>query len=122
MPRTDTSSYRRSVRHKRVRKRVIGTAERPRMSVFRSLNHVYAQIIDDTQGTTLAAASSLEGEVRSQRNGKPKIETSKLVGALVAERAKEKGVSTVVFDRGGHKYQGRVKALAEAAKERGLAF
>lgn len=122
MPIARTNKARRVVRHIRVRRKLMGTAERPRLSVFRSLNHVYAQIIDDTQGVTLAAASSLEGDVLSQKNGKVKSEVSKIVGGLIAERAKEKGIATVVFDRGGYKYHGRVKALADAAREGGLVF
>jgi large subunit ribosomal protein L18 len=99
-----------------------GTPERPRLAVFRSLNHVYAQVIDDSRGVTVAAASSLETQVRSQRDGKRKSEVSKLVGALIAQRAKDKGVSSVMFDRAGHKYHGRVKVLADAAREGGLVF
>jgi len=99
-----------------------GTPERPRLAVFRSLNHVYAQVIDDSRGVTVAAASSLETQVRSQRDGKRKSEVSKLVGALIAQRAKDKGVNSVMFDRAGHKYHGRVKVLADAAREGGLVF
>ena len=90
--------------------------------MFRSLKHVYAQVIDDSQSGTLAAASSLEEQVRSQRDGKPKTDVSRLVGGLIAQRAVSKGVKAVVFDRGGYKYHGRVKALADAAREGGLAF
>lgn len=122
MPIARTNKARRVVRHIRVRRKLMGTTDRPRLSVFRSLNHVYAQIIDDTQGVTLAAASSLEGDVLSQKNGKVKSEVAKIVGGLIAERAKEKGIGTVVFDRGGYKYHGRVKALANAAREGGLIF
>ena len=122
MPKARTSMAKRVVRHHRVRRKVKGVSERPRLAVFRSLRHMYAQVIDDTQGATLAAASSLEDEVRSNRNGKTKGEVSKLVGQLIAERAKSKGVSAVVFDRGGYKYHGRVKAVADAAREGGLAF
>ncbi len=122
MPMARTSKARRVVRHIRVRRKLMGTADRPRLSVFRSLNHVYAQIIDDTQGVTLAAASSLEGGVRSQKHGKVKCEASKIVGELIAERAKERGIAIVVFDRGGYKYHGRVKALADAARKGGLVF
>jgi large subunit ribosomal protein L18 len=107
-------------RHKRVRRKVAGTPERPRLAVFRSLNHLYAQVIDDTQGKTLAAASSMEAEVKAQAAGKSKSEVSKIIGALVARKAKSAGVDKVVFDRGGFKYHGRVKALADSAREEGL--
>jgi len=109
-------------RHERVRKSVTGTAERPRLDVFRSLNNIYAQVIDDGKGTTLAAASSLDEEIKSQLEGKKKTDASKIVGTLIAKRAKEAGVGEVVFDRGGYRYQGRVKALADAAREGGLKF
>ena len=122
MARTKARKGRRVMRHARVRRKVKGTPERPRLAVFRSLNHVYAQVIDDSQGITLAAASTLDGELRGQRDGKAKAETSKGVGQLIARRAKEHGVTQVVFDRGGYKYHGRVKALAEAAREGGLVF
>ena len=107
-------------RHKRVRRKLSGNAERPRLAVFRSLRHVYAQVIDDSQGRTLTAASSVESEVRSQAAGKSKAEVSKIVGALVARRAKGAGIDKVVFDRGGYKYHGRVKALADSARQEGL--
>jgi len=110
------------MRHRRVRRKVAGTESRPRLAVYRSLQHVYAQVIDDTQGVTLAAASSLEPDVRSQKEGKRKTEVCKLVGGLIAQRAKAKGISTVVFDRGGYKYHGRVQAIANAAREGGLVF
>ena len=114
---------RRQVRHKRVRRKVFGSAERPRMAVFRSLNNIYVQIIDDTQGHTLAAASSLDPDVRVQVNGgAPKSEVAALVGDAIAERALDKGIKSVVFDRGGFKYHGRAKALAEAARKGGLVF
>jgi large subunit ribosomal protein L18 len=109
-------------RHERVRKTVAGTTERPRLAVFRSLNNIYVQIIDDTRGVTLAAASTLDEEVKKEAGGKKKSEESKLVGALIAKRAKEAGISDVVFDRGGNRYHGRVKALAEASREAGLKF
>ena len=115
-------SRRRVMRHSRVRRRVMGTAIHPRLAVFRSLNHVYAQVIDDTRAVTLAAASSLESHVREQGRKSPKTEVSKLVGALIAQRAKSKGITAIVFDRGGYKYHGRVKALADAAREGGLVF
>ncbi len=122
MPRARNGKARRIARHARVRRKVVGTSERPRLSVFRSLHHIYAQVIDDTRGVTLASASSLESELRSDRNGQKKAEVSKRVGALVAERARNSGIQSVVFDRGGYKYHGRVKALADAAREGGLAF
>jgi large subunit ribosomal protein L18 len=107
-------------RHRRVRARVIGTAERPRLNVFRSLSHIYAQVIDDSQGHTLAAAGSLESDLKSQEGTKTDQATA--VGRLVAERARAAGVTQVVFDRGGWKYHGRIKALADAAREAGLDF
>ena len=110
------------MRHARVRRKVSGTSERPRLSVYRSLNHVYAQLIDDGRGETLAAASSLESAVRTHKDGKNKMGVAEVVGGLVSERAVERGISQVVFDRGGYKYHGRVKALAEAARKGGLVF
>ena len=92
------------------------------MAVFRSLNHIYAQVIDDVEGVTLASAGSAESDVRSQSDGRRKADVSALVGALIAQRASEKGVESVVFDRGGYKYHGRVKALADAARKGGLSF
>lgn len=109
-------------RHTRVRARVSGTGTRPRLSVFRSLNHIYVQVIDDSDGHTLASASTLDKEVRDTLNGKKKAESAEFVGTLVAKRALDKGIKSVVFDRGGHKYHGRVKALAEAARKAGLEF
>lgn len=109
-------------RHRRVRKHVHGTPERPRLNVFRSLEQIYAQVIDDEAGVTLAAASTVDKEIRSQVNGLTKTEQAALVGKLIGERAKSKGVSQVVFDRGGFKYMGRVKALADGAREAGLEF
>ena len=108
----------RRFRHQRVRKKVHGTAERPRLVVFRSLKQVYTQVIDDDKGVTLAAASSLEADLK----GLSPQEKSQKVGALTAERAKEKGVVDVAFDRSGFKYHGRVKALADAVREAGLNF
>ena len=121
MPRTKSARELRLARHTRVRVHLSGTTERPRLAVFRSLSHIYAQVIDDTQGRTLAAASSLDAPIKSGKSGN-KSATAKQVGALVAQRAKEKGVASVVFDRGGYKYHGRVKVLAEAAREGGLNF
>lgn len=112
----------RARRHNRVRKSVYGTPQRPRLNVFRSDKHIYAQVIDDTEGHTLAAASTVDNELAGEVEGKTKTEQAKLVGELVARRAQEKGVKTVVFDRGGYKYHGRVQALADAAREAGLEF
>jgi len=109
-------------RHKRLRKKVNGTPERPRLAVFRSNNHIYAQVIDDVAQHTLAAASTLEPNLRTELSSGATCEASATVGKLVAERAKEKGVQKVVFDRGGNLYHGRIKALAEAAREAGLEF
>jgi large subunit ribosomal protein L18 len=112
----------RQVRHRRVRKKVFGTPERLRLNVFRSAAHIYAQVIDDTQGHTLVAASSIEPQLREELAGKRKLEKSIAVGHLIARRAKEAGVTRVVFDRGGYVYHGRVKAVADAAREEGLEF
>jgi large subunit ribosomal protein L18 len=109
-------------RHRRVRARVIGTAERPRLNVFRSLNHIYAQVIDDRAGHTLVSASTVDADVAKDAQDKSKIDQAALVGKAVAERATKAGVTQVVFDRGGYQYHGRVKALAEAAREGGLEF
>lgn len=109
-------------RHARVRKTLAGTPERPRLDVYRSVNHIYAQIIDDTAGHTLVAASDVEKDLRSKANGKKKIEVAEAVGEALAKRAKEAGIQTVVFDRGGFMFHGRVKALAEAARKGGLSF
>jgi large subunit ribosomal protein L18 len=109
-------------RHKRVRKSVHGTPERPRLNVYRSLNDIYAQVIDDEAGVTLVSASSIDKDLRGKMQGKNKTEQARLVGEAVAERAKDKGLSMVVFDRGGYKYIGRVKALADGAREGGLDF
>ena len=122
MKRTKTPYAARLRRHLRVRKKVRGTAQQPRLVVFRSLGHIYAQVIDDVAGHTLAAASDLEKTIRSQVNGKPKTAVAKLVGELVAQRARERGVGQVVFDRGGYRFHGRVKALADSAREAGLTF
>ena len=112
----------RARRHIRVRERLAGTPDRPRLAVFRSLNHIYAQIIDDSAGHTLVSASDLEAEVKSGHDGKKKSEVAELVGEALAKRAKEKGIASVVFDRGGFKYHGRVKAFADAARKSGLTF
>ena len=112
----------RLARHARVRKKLSGTSERPRLDVYRSNSHIYAQVIDDSKGCTLASASTLESEVASQVKGKTKTEAAQVVGKLVDERAQAKGIKEVVFDRGGYLYTGRVQALAEAAREAGLEF
>ncbi len=112
----------RQKRHLRLRNKVKGSSERPRLNVYRSLNHIYAQVIDDVAGNTLASASSLEKDVKAQAAGLSKREAAKLIGTLVAQRAIEKGVKTVVFDRGGYIYTGRVATLAEGAREAGLEF
>lgn len=109
-------------RHKRVRKRVVGTPSKPRLCVFRSLKHIYAQIIEDEQGRTLVSASSADPEIREKAKHGGNIEVAKVVGELIAIRALTKGIDTVVFDRGGWIYHGRVRALAEAARQGGLQF
>lgn len=106
----------------RIRKKMSGTPERPRLAVFRSQSHIYAQVIDDEAGRTLCAASSLDKDLRGQFKRGSNLASAKAVGALIASRAKEKGVAAVVFDRGGFQYHGRVKALADAARESGLRF
>ena len=112
----------RKVRHHRQRRDLNGTGERPRLNVYRSTNHIYAQVIDDVTGNTLVAASTLDAEIKAELNDKTKTEASKLVGKLVGQRALEKGVKKVVFDRGGYLYTGRVAAVAEGAREAGLDF
>lgn len=110
-------------RHSRVRKKVAGTSDQPRLCVFRSLKNIYAQVVDDGVGATIVAASSLDEEVKKEiAEAKGKIETSKAVGRVIAKRAKEKGIEKVCFDRSGYKFHGRVKALADAAREGGLVF
>src|SRR5215212_3034183 len=109
-------------RHYRLRRKVNGTPERPRLAVFRSLKHIYAQVIDDTQHRTLAAASTMDGSLKGNLKTGGDVEAAKAVGKLVAERAKEQGVSKVVFDRGGFAYHGRIASLADAAREAGLDF
>jgi large subunit ribosomal protein L18 len=117
MPRDSKDTIRRRI-HTRIRRRLTGTQERPRLAVFRSLNHIYAQVIDDEKGHTLVAASSNE---KNGANG-GNVAGAKAIGKLVAQRAKDKGINTVVFDRGGFLYHGRIKALADAAREAGLEF
>jgi large subunit ribosomal protein L18 len=121
MARTDTRLARKR-RHARVRAKVNGTASRPRLCVFRSLKYIYAQVIDDAVGHTLVSASSLDLDIKDKATGKTKMESAELIGSLVAQRALSEGISRVAFDRGGYKYQGRVKALAEAARKAGLDF
>src|SRR5215475_9417538 len=107
--------------HERIRKKVQGTAERPRLNVYRSLNHIYVQVVDDLNGKTLVSASTAEGDKANRRTG-GNVAAAKAVGKTIAERAKAKGIEQVVFDRGGYIYHGRVKALADAAREGGLKF
>jgi large subunit ribosomal protein L18 len=114
----ESKDHKRQRVHRRLRRRVRGTPERPRLAVFRSLKHIYAQVIDDDQGSTLVSASSLEKDGASGGN----VAGAKSIGKLVAERAREKGIKSVVFDRGGYLYHGRVKALADAARKAGLEF
>lgn len=109
-------------RHLRVRKKISGTTERPRLSVFRSAKHIYAQLIDDVKGVTIASASTLDKELASEIGNGGNVESARKVGELVAKRAKAKGYENVVFDRGGYLYHGRIQALADAAREAGLQF
>jgi large subunit ribosomal protein L18 len=122
MIRKKSSALSRQKRHRRIRSRLLGTTERPRLSVFRSLKHMYAQIIDDTQGRTLAAASTLDAGLRPELANLQKRDEAERVGRLIAERAKAAGITQVVFDRGGYLYHGRVQKLADAAREAGLTF
>jgi large subunit ribosomal protein L18 len=112
----------RTRRHSRVRKNLMGSTDRPRLNVFRSLSGIYAQVIDDSAGNTLVSASTVDRDLREKMKGLKKAEQAKLVGQTVAERAKSKGIEAVVFDRGGYRYSGRVKALADGAREGGLQF
>jgi large subunit ribosomal protein L18 len=112
----------REIRHRRVRQKVTGTISRPRLCVFRSLNHIRAQLIDDSMGQTLVSMSTLDSQVRGKTDEKGKSKKAEVVGTLLAERALDKGIKKVVFDRGGYKYHGRIKALAEAARKAGLEF
>jgi large subunit ribosomal protein L18 len=118
----ESKNTKRKVRHVRVRRKVSGTPERPRLSVYRSLTNMYAQIIDDSTGTTLASASTLDKDIKAKVNNAGNKEAAKLVGEAVAKKAVEKGIDKVVFDRGGYIYHGRIKELAEAAREAGLQF
>lgn len=113
---------RRMIRHNRLRSKISGTAERPRLAVYRSISHIYAQLINDVEGSTIAAASSLENELKDKDTDSGKILISKVVGESIGMRAAEKGISEIVFDRGGYKYHGRIKAVAEGAREAGLKF
>ncbi|MBC8332239.1 MAG: 50S ribosomal protein L18 [Anaerolineae bacterium] len=122
MAKSKTRAAARMRRHNRVRKTVAGTPERPRLNVFRSLNEIYAQVIDDEAGHTLASASTIDGELRKKMDSLSKVEQAKLVGQTIAERAQAVGVKQVVFDRGGYRYIGRVSALADGAREGGLQF
>jgi large subunit ribosomal protein L18 len=117
---TSKNQNRRRV-HERIRKKILGTAERPRLNVYRSLNHIYVQLIDDLQGSTLVSSNSAEGKKGERRTG-GNLAAAKTVGKNIAERAKAKGITKVVFDRGGYIYHGRVKALADSAREAGLQF
>ncbi len=117
-----TSREQRLRRHRRVRRRVQGTEQRPRLAVFRSLTHIYAQVIDDMRGHTVAAASDRDGDLATEAKGKAKLARAELVGVAIAQKAAAAGVTSVVFDRGGFLYHGRVKALAEAARKGGLNF
>lgn len=112
----------RQKRHQRLRNKIQGTSERPRLNVYRSLNNIYAQIINDEEGVTLVAASTLDKDIKDQAKSTANTDAAKLVGELVAKRALEKGIDSVTFDRGGYIYHGRVKALAEGARETGLKF
>lgn len=117
-----TRQEQRKRRHRRIRSKISGTAERPRLNIYRSLDNIYAQVIDDVAGVTLVSASSIDKGLVGDLDGKSKKEQAGLVGKAVAERAKSAGISTVIFDRGGYVYQGRVQALAEGAREGGLQF
>jgi large subunit ribosomal protein L18 len=112
----------RQKRHGRVRKKVFGTSERPRLNVYRSLNNIYAQVVDDTAHATLVAASTIDKELKDKVKSGGNIDSAKMVGELIAKRAKDKGVEKVVFDRGGYQYHGRIKSLADAARAAGLEF
>lgn len=119
---TKSRNERRKRRHLRVRRKLFGQPERPRLNVFRSLTHTYAQVIDDNSGHTIAAASTLDEKLKDAVADKTKTEQARLVGELIAERAGAEGVSEVIFDRGGYRYHGRVRALAEGARAGGLKF
>ena len=118
----ESRSIIRLAKHRRIRNRISGTPERPRLAVFRSNNHMYAQIIDDTVGNTLVSASTLEKDVKAELEKTNNVEAAAYLGTVIAKKAQEKGITSVVFDRGGFIYQGKVKALADAAREAGLVF
>jgi large subunit ribosomal protein L18 len=120
--RARTAHAARIARHERLRRKIAGEGQRPRLAIFRSLNHIYAQVIDDERGHTLAQASSLERELRNELKGKNKRQVAEVVGQTVAQRAAAAGITQAVFDRGGFKYHGRVRALADAARKGGLVF
>ncbi len=123
MSTSKTRGGKRIIRHARVRRKISGTTDRPRLSVFRSLNHIYAQVIDDIKGNTMVSGSTLEPEIKKDlKANASKKDIAKLVGGIVGKRATNVGIKSVVFDRGGYKYHGRVKALAEGAREEGLVF
>ena len=122
MIKKESRKEKRKIRHLRIRKKVFGSPERPRLAVYKSLRYIYAQIIDDTKGHTLVSASSLEKELRQQLKSTDNIEAAQLVGKTIAQRALEKGIKKVVFDRGGFLYHGRIKALADSARAEGLEF
>jgi large subunit ribosomal protein L18 len=121
IPNISKDTIRRRI-HDRLRQRMTGSAERPRLNVYRSLNHIYAQLIDDGSGATLVSASTVQGRKKGEKRTGGNVASAKEVGKLIAERAKEKGIKKVVFDRGGYLYHGRIKALADAAREAGLEF
>lgn len=122
MIRKESRSEVRAKKHMRIRNRFSGTADRPRLAVFRSNNHMYAQIIDDTVGNTLVSASTVQKEIKSEIDKTNNVDAASYLGTVIAKRALEKGITTVVFDRGGFVYQGKIKALADAAREAGLEF
>jgi large subunit ribosomal protein L18 len=122
MGKSNKARLARNRRHARVRGKVVGTSERPRLNVYRSLNHIYAQVVDDSRGHTLFTVSTLDPSLRKSLAGKNKTEQAAVVGKALAERATQAGITQVVFDRGGYKYHGRVKMLAEASREGGLQF
>jgi large subunit ribosomal protein L18 len=121
MPRIDSNIVRLRI-HNRIRKNMSGTGDRPRLCIFRSNKHIYAQVVDDEKGTTLTAASSLDAETKQETKNGGNIAAAKAVGKIVAKRAMDKGINAVLFDRGGYLYHGRIKALADAAREAGLKF
>lgn len=122
MAKAKSRNVARKRRHVRVRRQLSGTPERPRLNVYRSHSEIYAQVIDDIAGHTLVSASSIDHDLRADMTGKEKVEQAQIVGKSIAKRAREKGITQVIFDRGGYRYFGRVKALAEGAREGGLEF